>query len=165
MGNYHTCTSNGKLSRSSPKTITCGVPQGSILSPLLFSLCINDMPESLNYSTPSLYADDTEIYASSNDCVDLVPKVNNDLENIRKWMIKNKLQIHPSKSKHMFVAYTYRPVSTQENKHRIGSDWTFFILYYPQHRTKKVENTSTLYLWITGSNWNRKLVPKAHARV
>ena len=99
------CTSNGKL--SSPETITCEVPQGSSLSPLLFLLCINDMPESLNYSTPSLYADDTEIYASSNDCVDLVPKVNNDLENIRKWMIKNKLQIHSSKSKHMFIASTY----------------------------------------------------------
>ncbi len=52
----------------------------------------------------SLNDDDTEIYASSNDCGDLVHKVNNDLENIRKWMIKNKLQIHPSKSKHMFIA-------------------------------------------------------------
>ena len=41
-----------------------------------------------------------------------------------------------------------RPVSTQENKHRIGSDWTFFILYCPHRRTKKVENTST---FITGS--------------
>ncbi len=38
---------------------------------------------------------------------------------------------------------TLWPVSTQENKHRIGSDWTFFILYYPHRRTKKVENTST----------------------
>ncbi len=65
------------------------------------------MPESLNYSTPSLYADDTEIYASSNDCGDLVHTINNDLENIRKWMIKNKLQIHPSKSKHMFIASAY----------------------------------------------------------
>ncbi len=55
------CMINGKL--SSQKTITCGVPQGSILGPLLFLLYINDMPESLNYSTPSLYADDTEIYA------------------------------------------------------------------------------------------------------
>ncbi len=96
---------NGKL--SSQKTITCGVPQGSILGPLLFLLYINDMPESLNYSTPSLYADDTEIYASCNDCGDLVHKINNDLENIRKWMIKNKLQIHPSKSKHMFIASAY----------------------------------------------------------
>ena len=64
-------------------------------------------PIILNYSTPSLYADDTEIYASSNDCGDFVHKINNDLENIRKWMIKNKLQIHPSKSKHMFIASAY----------------------------------------------------------
>jgi hypothetical protein len=34
------------------------------------------MPDSLSHSTPSLYADDTEIYASSNDCADLVNKVN-----------------------------------------------------------------------------------------
>ena len=54
-----------------------------------------------------------------------------------------------------------RPVSTQENKHRIG---LFFILYYPHRWMKKVENTTTLYHRIIGSNWNRKLVPKAHAR-
>ena len=47
----------------------------------------------------------------------------------------------------------------------IGSDWNFYILYYPHRWTKKVGNTSTLYLWITGSNWNRKLVLKVHARV
>ncbi len=35
---------------------------------------------------------------------------------------------------------------------------------YPHHQTKKVENTSTLYHRIIGSNWNRKLVPKAHSR-
>ena len=48
---------------------------------------------------------------------------------------------------------------------KYGSDRTFSILYYPHRRTKKVENTSTLYLWITVSKWNRKLVRKAHARV
>ena len=58
-----------------------------------------------------------------------------------------------------------RLVSTQENKHRIGSDWTFSILYIHTAGPKKVGNTSTLYHRITGSNWNRKLVPKAHARV
>ena len=92
------CLINGQL--SSPKNIICGVPQGSILGPLLFLLYINDMPDSLSHLTPSLYANDMEIYASSNDCADLVDKVNFDLENIRKWMIQNKLQIHPSKSKH-----------------------------------------------------------------
>ena len=76
------CLVNGQL--SNPKTITCGVPQGSILGPLLFLLYINDMPDSLSHSTPSFYADDTEICASSYDYDDLVDKINIDLENKRK---------------------------------------------------------------------------------
>ena len=69
---------------SNPKTTMYGIPQGSILGPLLFLLHINDMPDSLSHSVPSLYADDTEIYASSDNCADLVDKVNLDLEHIRK---------------------------------------------------------------------------------
>ena len=86
------CFIDGQL--SSPKMITCGVPQGSILSPLLFSLYINDIPDSLNYLALSLYADDTVIYGSSNHCDDFVDKVNSDLYNIDNWMIQNKLQTH-----------------------------------------------------------------------
>ncbi len=52
-------------------------------------------------------------------------------------------------------------------KMSIGSDCMglFFILYYLHRRTEKVETTLTLYHRIIGSNWNKKLVPKAHARV
>ncbi|CAB4039709.1 Hypothetical predicted protein, partial [Paramuricea clavata] len=66
------CLINGQL--SSPKKIICGVQQGSILGPLLFLLYINDMADSLSHLNLSLYADDTEIYASSNDCADLDDK-------------------------------------------------------------------------------------------
>ncbi len=58
----------------------------------------------------------------------------------------------------------WRPVSTQENKHRIGHDF-FSILYYPHRRTKKSWKyfNSIIRVGYHGLNWNRKLVPKAHA--
>ena len=99
------CIVNGQLSSS--KKIICGVPQGSILGPLLFLLYINDMPDSLNNTTPSLYADDSEIYASSDNSSDLISKLNEDLKNLSRWMRKNKLQIHPTKSKYMFIGSSY----------------------------------------------------------
>ena len=74
---------------------------------MLFLLYINDMPDSLSHSTPSLYADDTEICASSRNYTDLVAKVNIDLGNTHKWILKNKLQIHPIKSKYMIIGSSY----------------------------------------------------------
>ncbi len=65
------------------------------------------MPDCLKYSIPSLYADDTEIYLSSKNCDDIVIKINLDLENIRKWILRNKLQIHPTKSKYIFIGSAY----------------------------------------------------------
>jgi hypothetical protein len=51
------CLVNGQLSNSVP--ITCGVPQGSNLGPLLFLVYINDLPNCLNHTTPRMFADDT----------------------------------------------------------------------------------------------------------
>ena len=93
--------------QTSPKNIMCGIPQGSILGPLLFLLYINDMPKSLKYVTPSMYADDTEIYAYSKHCDELVANLNCDLDNVRKWMLQNKLQIHPTNTKYMYIGSPY----------------------------------------------------------
>ena len=46
-------------------------------------------------------------YLSSKNCDDIVIKINLDLENIRKWMLRNKLQIHPTESKYMFIGSAY----------------------------------------------------------
>ena len=60
------------------------------VGPLLFLLYINDLPESLKLTTPCMYADDTQIFASSPDAHKLIVKLNSNLAQVRKWLIKNK---------------------------------------------------------------------------
>ena len=92
---------------SSAMEIICGVPQGSILGPLMFLLYINDLPECLLNTTSGMYADDTLIYASSASFSELVLKLNHDLENIVKWLSQNKLQLHSEKTKVIFIGSPY----------------------------------------------------------
>lgn len=86
---------------SQPKTINQGVPQGSILGPLLFLVYINDLPTCLNNTTCILYADDTTILTGDTNLDALTEKLNRDLENIVAWCIKNALQINPTKTKYL----------------------------------------------------------------
>ena len=98
---YQQCLINGFLSRKGE--IICGIPQGSILGPLLFLIYINDLPNCLNSTTPCLYADDTQIFASSRDPAELAYNLNSDLENTMDWLTLNKLQSHSSKTKFMVI--------------------------------------------------------------
>ena len=55
-----------------------------------------------------MYSDDTEIYASSKYGDELVANLNCDLKNnVRKWMLQNGLQIHPTKTKYMYIGSSY----------------------------------------------------------
>ncbi|CAB3986869.1 Hypothetical predicted protein [Paramuricea clavata] len=116
------CNVNGEL--SSNKIITCGVPQGSILGPLLFLLYINDLPDCLKSTNPCMYADDTQIFSSSYDANELVVNLNSDLAHVCNWLKENRLQMHPSKCKMMFIGspYNLNNIMREEPESDLDSD-------------------------------------------
>ena len=61
-----------------------GVPEGSILGPLLFSIYINDLLDDL-YSNVKLFTDDTSLFSIVQDVIASVRELNNDLKKINKW--------------------------------------------------------------------------------
>ncbi len=90
-----------KGSCSDVLVMPCGVPQGSVLGPLLFILYSNDIPYSLEHSKAILFADDTTLHVSSSNLQDLFDKMNRDLENLNDWFKANKLSLNTSKTKYM----------------------------------------------------------------
>ena len=84
--------------RSVFKKIKCGVPQGSILGPLLFLLYINDLPASSKLSELILFADDTNIFYSHRNIKDLFKTVNSELSQINEWFKANKLSLNVDKT-------------------------------------------------------------------
>ena len=93
---------------SSPKSITCGVPQGSIIGPLLFLIYMNDFADSTNFNV-NLFADDTTLQLSSNNISDLEHQTNTELIKVSTWFSANRLTISTSKSKYI-VFGTKKPL-------------------------------------------------------
>ena len=87
------CAANGF--ESGTKAVTCGIPQGSCLGPLLFIIYLNDFEKCLINSKAGLYADDTHITVKSTNVEDLIQNAQMELSNISEWMRMNKLSVNP----------------------------------------------------------------------
>ena len=95
LGRYQCVEVSG--TRSEFLSISCGVPQGSILGPLLFLIYINDMKISINCKL-SLYADDSALLFSHSNYSTIAERLSSELTNCKEWLVGNKLSLHVGKT-------------------------------------------------------------------
>ena len=98
---FQMCTVNGVLSKKN--LVTCGIPQGSILGPLLFLIYINDLPTSLEHSSSRMFADDTTLSVSGKSLHDVEVAINHDLSNVDQWLCANKLYLNLVKTEYILI--------------------------------------------------------------
>lgn len=115
-----------------------GIPKGSSLGPLLFSIFINDLPHSCTECNIQLYTDDTVIYCSKPNIYDISTTLQNGFDSVQRWPLSNKLLLNKSKSYSML--FQKKPNSSFENSLKIK-----FLDQTPIKPTKQVKY---LGLWL-----------------
>ena len=94
---------------SSSSTLRHGVPQGSVLGPLLFLIYINDLHKAIKFSTTYHFADDTNLLRIDNSYKDIQSTINRDLEGLYKWLLANKISLNVAKTELIFFKKPLSP--------------------------------------------------------
>jgi len=100
-------------SHSQYGNIDCGVPQGSILGPLLFSIYVNDMVQSVNCDL-YMYADDAALVISGKSVDQIEMSLSNEMESLSIWLEQNKLSLHLGKTESILFA-THKKLSVRNS--------------------------------------------------
>ena len=112
------CSVNGCLSDFT--TLKCGVPQGTILGPLLFLISyINDLPYCLSFSIPRMNADDTHITYAGSDLHLTQSSLSHDLEKLSKWLVSNRLILNATKTEYMLIGSRQRLSTLSDTQNRL----------------------------------------------
>ena len=118
------CKVNGKVSKT--EVVNCGVPQGSCLGPFPFLVYINDLPNCLEKSNVSMYADGTCLCYSF-DSIDAINQaINIDLIALKGWLEGNKLSLNVAKTEAMIIG-------SNKKLHKKGTPDAPKLLLAPNH--------------------------------
>ena len=117
-----------KHHRSIEMNITTGVPQGSILGPLLFLLYINDIENCSDILSFVLYADDTNAFYSNSCLKTLSSTMQNEMNKVVKWLNANKLSINSSKTKFVIFKSKNKLLNTEVTL-KINNDFLKQVLF------------------------------------
>ena len=100
---------------SETRDMKYGVPQGSVLGQLLFLIYINDLHNSIKFSTVHHFADDTNLLVSNSCIKKIQDQINLDLKYLCKWLKANKISLNASKTKVLIFRHQNKPIMYEKN--------------------------------------------------
>ena len=144
-----------RSAKSHPNLISYGIPQGSILGPLLFLIYINDFPNNLKISKSILFADDTTLLFHDSDSQNLLQTINSELDVACKWFSANKLSLNVAKTKYVIFHSPQKKLPTHLSNIKIGN---FSI--------ERADSVKFLGIWVDQNmNWKKHIDTKCSQAV